>query len=146
MKKLLFLISVLQVIPNFANLPTNNQHPLNITINDPTAHSTRGLIGDLQTAITNFPQTLSSVLPTVSNIQKLLLSGAIIGLGYQCCKYGLSKYNRATKLRSKSDDSEKGKQKFIQSKWFTLTGSGFILAGACMLLCAQRIANCAYRQ
>ncbi len=144
MKKLLFLIPVLYIASGFADLPTSGSKPLNLTIHDAAALPTKGLIGDLQTAVVNFPQTLSSILPTTNNMQKLLLSAAIIGLGYQCCKYGIAKFNKATELRSLSDATEKGKQRSAQSKSFALAGSGFILAGTWLLLCAQRIANFAY--
>ena len=145
-KTLLVLAFILQDSLCFADLPINNQPPLNTTLSSASSTPHKGLIGDLQTTLNNLPQTISSMLPTVSNIQKLFLTAAIIGLGYQSCTYGLSKCNTATKLHSKSDDSEKGKRKYRQSTWYALAGGSFFLAGTCMLLCAQRIANFAYGQ
>ena len=142
MKKILGLLFLLQGTINFADLPNSNQLPSNTTLNNVTRATHKGLVSDLQ----NLPQTISAMMPTVSNIQKLLLSGAIIGLGYQCCRYGLSKYNSAIELRSQSNDTEKEKRKHAQSQWYALTGGSFLLAGTCLLLCAQRIANFAYGQ
>lgn len=142
MKKILFLLFILQDMHSVAQLPHNNQTSTSATLDGASRNPNRGLVTELK----NLPQTISSMMPTISNIQKLLLSSALIGLGYQCCKYGLSKYNKATKLYNKVDDTEKGKNKLTQSKWHSLTGSGFLLAGAFILLSAQRIAHLAYGQ
>lgn len=133
-------------MPHLLQTSPSNQPGFTLTLNDTPNGQTRGLIKDTQTALANLPQTISSMLPTVNNIQKLLLSASLIGLGYQSCKYGLSKFNTASKLYNKSDDSEKGKKRYSQSKWYALAGSSFLMAGACLLWHAQRIANLAYSQ
>lgn len=150
--RILCCITTLYTTQCFTEPNPNTQPTLTLSLNDAAHAPTKGLISDLQStlqetqiAIANFPQTLSSMLPTVSNIQKLLLSGAIIGLGYRCCKYGIAQFNKASKLYGKRDDTEQGKRRYALSKSVALSASSFFLAGTCMLLCAQRLANLVYR-
>lgn len=146
MMKKLVALNVIALCTIFCVTMPNN-------LNDMHGAQTRGLVGDLQstlketqTALANLPQTLSSLLPTVTNIQKLLLSAAIIGLGYRCCKYGLSKINKAAKLYSEADATDKGKHKYAQSKSYAIAGTGFWTTGVCLLLLTQQLAHAAFGQ
>lgn len=152
MKKIVLVILSLQTLSNINCIasPASDQPSLTLTIKANT-HNTRGLIGDLhdtlqetQHAITNFPQTLSSMLPSVNNLQKLLLCGSIIGLGYTCCKYGIAKLKTASKLYCKRDKPTKGQKNYDSCKSHAFFGSCFFFTGSCMLLFAQRIANLVY--
>lgn len=135
---------IILTMPCIVQAYPNNEPALTISLNNSTHGAHRGLIKDTQTTLANLPQAIASMLPTVSNIQKLLLSASLIGLGYQSCKYGLSNYKTASDLYSKSNESEKDKQRYSQSKLLALTGTSFIMMGACLLWYAQRIATIAY--
>jgi len=151
MKKILFLsIGILNTLACQAT-PTTPNSGLTVRLND-NQHQTRGLVGDLQstlketqTALANLPKTLSDLLPSVTNIQKLLLSASIIALGYRCCKYGLSHANSAWNLYT-NKDTKSGMEKLNRSRsfWHTVAAVSFFIGGSCAFLGAKKLPDMLY--
>lgn len=147
MKKVFLSLCIISLLQHATPTTSSAHTSLSITLGNPAR--TRSLQSSLKktyTALTNLPETITPLLPTANTVQKLFLTAALIGIGYQCCKYGLAKANDTINLYPLSDDSPEDKKKRNQSRWFALSSASFLIIGTGILSLAQRIANFAYGQ